>query len=131
MNSESETCPSCTVPYRPAAKFCHRCGEARYRQEFDKGENVMGHKNPIVHVQATPVEPSYDLVPYPGTPRHIVDELGNISITRHLSSALSDIAMEWVATNPQESFLEVEQHVTVGRWFCKRTARAQMRIFRR
>lgn len=91
----------------------------------------MSHKNPIVHVDAMPIQPPYDLIPYPGTPGPVVDELGNISITRDLSSALSNIAMEWVATNPHESFLEVEQKVTVGRWFCKRTARAQMRIFRR
>ena len=91
----------------------------------------MGHKNPIVHVDAKPIEAPYDLVPYPGTARHIVDELGNISITRDLSSSLSNIAMEWVATNPGEHSLEVEQSVTVGRWFCRRTARAQMRVFRR
>ena len=124
-------CPECEVPYRRAAKFCYQCGRARYREEFVEGEHAMGHKNRIIHVDAKPIQPPYDLVPYPGTPRHIVDELGHISITRDLSASLSNIAMEWVATNPGERFLEIEQHVSVGRWFCKRTASARMRVFRR
>ncbi len=132
MDPLKSRCPECEVPYRSGARYCSRCGKAKFGEEFVEGENVLGHKkHAIVHVDAKPIEAPYDLVPYPGTPRHIVDELGHISITRDLSASLSNIAMEWVATNPGEHFLEVEQKVTVGRWFCKRTARAQMRVFRR